>query len=150
MNNKHSLIYKIPQLISSAFAISSFVTLGFFIFMKLYTPLGTDMYGMSFSAFLCIIIFSLVITFARLIFTAKNVNKALAWAINYITICAAFFVIFSLSNQVAFDSPAEVFVGIFLFSFCYLLVVLVNFLIKKFTKKEPKKSPEKKPYVKQF
>lgn len=153
-NSKRTFTFNtISQKTKEAFSITAFVCLLFFIIMRLYDPIGINSYGMRLSSFLCILIFSFAIAFSRLLFNAKSLKTIFAWIINYVILAVSFFVIFSFSDQLSFDSPAEVFVGLFLFSLIYFLVIAIRFSLKKLMKKfssKTAKNTEQPKYTKQF
>ena len=134
---------------SCAYTVS--ISMVFFLFARI---VGISELSISFSKYLIIFAFSLVISASEHIFAIEKLSKILKYAIHYSVLCASFSIIFlsvkSSSSSSNFKA-STVFASIVLFSLVYFSVIAVNVFVKKKTKSNYGKQTESsKKYTSRF
>ena len=114
------------------------ISILFFIFAAISR---VDELSISFSRYMLIFAFSLIISATEFIFSIKKLHVSLRYLIHYFVLCIGFFVVFLSVRSAAGNaqfSAATVFAGIIIFSLVYFLIVLALLLIKKVISKRTK------------
>ena len=119
------------KFISHTCIYTVFISIAFYIFSSMVNQKGLSM---TFGRFFTIFAFSMVMASMEYVFTIAKINKALQYAIHYLTLCAAFNVVFFTIRKANSDfvfGASTVFAAVVLFTFGYVLVVLTMCLLKK-------------------
>ena len=108
-----------------------------------------DEHGLTFSSFLTLTGFSLLISYAKEIFRIKALIAPAQWLLNFLVVGLGFFFVILKSGMNATTNGSFYITGILLYVLVYLAVFGITMLIKLFTaKKEPSGEPEE--YVSRF
>ena len=149
MKNNSSFSKRAFNFFISSFALAELISLIFFIFVKADFAFNMKIDpGITFSRFAIILLLSLIINLANLIFKLQKLNYAVKLILHSIIICLSFIVALNLINGNNSLSPATYFVLVLLFVAIYFII----FAIYAFIKKKAKKSSAQKTntYTKQF
>ena len=108
-----------------------------------------DEHGLTFSSFLTLTGFSLLISYAKEIFRIKALIAPAQWLLNFLVVGIGFFFVILKSGMNATTNGSFYITGVLLYVLVYLAVFGITMLIKLFTtKKEPNGEPEE--YVSRF
>ena len=146
---------KIEKFILESCAYTVLICLMFLLFAQIS---GFTTATLSFVRFLTLIIFGAIIAGANAIWTLNDWHYMLRLFIHYISLLAAFFVVFVLSGNIKANGGAAVFVAIFIFTFLYALIFTLTYFAKKalckadakLTRKPDKASTSKGVYSPRF
>ena len=110
------------------------------------TLIGTGTKDLSIGAtrYFIILLFSLIIAIANMIFEVKALRIYIKIPIHFAVLCFAFFMIFANGSTFSIDSAADFMVVFLVFLFLYALFAGISILLIKSVKKLDTKLPEKK------
>ncbi|MBQ2719527.1 MAG: hypothetical protein IJF73_05615 [Clostridia bacterium] len=134
--------------------IATAALLLFFTVMKIEAATsGKTEPGMNFASLLTIVGFSLVVAYARELFRVRSLPSPALWALNFLIIGIAYFIVILRSRQFAFTSAASYVVGIVIYILVYGAIAggaaLIRFLLKK-RKKPEAPTVKKEEYTSRF
>lgn len=133
---------QLEKFFSHASMYTVFISMAFYLFSEMVNTTGLSM---TFARFFTIFAFSMIISSMEYIFTVAKIPKGLQFVIHYVTLCAAFTIVFFTVRKTSSDflfSPSTIFAAIVLFSFGYGLFFLALYFIRKLTS-DVKKNSEK-------
>lgn len=144
----------IKEFVSRTAVISVIITYFFFFLAQ---SIKADMIAISFSQYLLLFVFSLILSASFFIFRIP-IAKPLCLLIHYAVTCVSFFVIFAATKKLSFPTTASLFVAIALYTLIYAaifgILLLVKYLMNRFasrTVKSHSEKPKEKPsYEKRF
>lgn len=125
---------------SHACMYAVFITIAFYIFSNAFSAAGLSM---TFTRFLTIFAFSMIISSMEYIFTVTKINKFLQYLINYVVLCIAFNVVFFSIRKTSADyifGASTIFAAIVLFTFGYAFVILGSIALRSVLAKSQKSS----------
>ena len=134
---------QIEKFISHACMYTVFISMAFYIFSNFVNAKGLSM---TFSRFITIFAFSMVTSSMEFIFSVTKFPTAIRYLINYVTLCAAFNVVFFTIRKASTDfvfSASTIFAATILFSFGYVIVISFVALIRKSANKIQTNSKKK-------
>lgn len=97
---------------------------------------GKNEQGLTLASMLTLTAFSLVISYAKEVFRAKNIPSPAQWLLNFCIIGLAYFLVILRSGMIANTRTSFYVTGILLYVLVYLLVLGIAMLVKCFTGKK--------------
>ena len=136
---------KMKRLEKLLYHTCTFAVLTSLLFL-IFTIIGTGGRDVSISAsrYFVIILFSLIISIANMIFEIGALKAYVKFPIHFAVLFSAFFMIFANKGAFNVDSAADFMVVFFVFLFLYALFAGVSFFILKSVKKLDTKLPQAK------
>ncbi len=141
-----SMKESITKFLYKGTAYTAAISLLFFLFVKI---LGAATPQISFSRYMIILSFGMIVSAAEFIFLIKDVPRPLQYLIHYLVLAISFFVVFltirNSGGSFRFKA-SSIFAGLVIFSCFYFLIFGAVLLFKKIILKNDKKqnnTPEK-------
>ena len=123
----------------------------FFAIMSIITAAsGKSEQGMTFSSMMTLILFALVISYAKEFFNASSLPAPAQWALNFFVIGIAYFFVILRSGTIASTSGAFYVTGTVIYILFYLIVMGITLLIKRITSKKETEKDEPAEYTSRF
>ena len=127
------------------------ILVSFFTIMSIVTAAsGKSEQGMTFSSMMTLILFALVISYAKEIFNTTSLPVPAQWALNFFVIGIAYFFVVLRSGMIASTSSAFYVTGIIIYILAYLIVMGVTLLIKHLVKPKEAEKDEAAEYTSRF
>ena len=123
----------------------------FFTIMSIATSIsGKSEQGMNLSSMMTLTVFALVVSYAKEIFNAKTMPAPAQWAVNFLVVGIAYFVVVLRSGMLAPTSSSFYVTGGILYVLAYLIVMGITLLVKRIMNKKDPSTVVKEEYVSRF